>query len=89
MPRPIDVENIPFAAALKRRSIYDLKSSLDGYGREIFVESEMSPGRPKVYYRVEKHGNISRVEYRFPGWLVSSIGKSPYLPFDHRFSWEQ
>ena len=39
-----------------------LKRSLDGYGREIFVESEDANGKPMVWYKVDSNGTKFRHE---------------------------
>ena len=42
-PKPeMDVSKIPFAAAFKRRTLNDLELSVDGYGKDIWVEDAMS-----------------------------------------------
>jgi hypothetical protein len=79
-PRQMDVTKIPFAAGLRRRSIYDLTPSFDAYGREIFVESEDEhTGKPIIWYQVDKKGIIVGYERKFSTIITTRLGPAPYL----------
>jgi hypothetical protein len=61
-------------------SVYDLKRGVDGYDREIFIESEdESTGKPKVWYQFNKQGIKVRYEFKNFGFSTSYLGSSPYL----------
>lgn len=74
-------ENVPFAAGLGRRSIYDLERGFDAAGREIFVESaEMRTGNPTVWYRVEdRTGTVIRSHRTALAVSHKRIGKSGWI----------
>jgi len=70
----------PFAAALRRRSVYELKVSLDSYGREIFVEEECQvTGKPKIWYCFDRQGKLIKAERGRAGIKVTHLGPSPWL----------
>ena len=59
-----EIEN-PFGPHLERK--------LDGYGREIFVESEDSLGRPIVWFRMDSAGDKFRLERKGFGVFIDRI----------------
>lgn len=60
---PINVLAIPFAAALRRIHVTDLKHGIDSNGREIFIEKEYEyNGKPIVWYQYDSKGNLYRKE---------------------------
>lgn len=79
---------VPFAAALRRRSIYDLERDRDPNGNEIFVESrEEHSGKPKVWYRRRERGT-DFVQYKRDSIGISgkTIGPLPFLPYDREIA---
>ncbi len=76
VPREPDIEPPP-----KRPSVYDLKRGIDGYGREIFIESEdeWHDGRPELWYQQDRKGNYLRFERDLFGVNIKHIGSSPFL----------
>ena len=70
---------IPFAAGLRRRSVYDLKRVFNEYGKEMFVEKEYSDGKPQVWYEFDNKGHKHRWEHRGDGRSGKNLGPSPYL----------
>lgn len=79
---------VPFAAALRRRSIHDLDRDYDQNGEEIFVESrEEHSGKPKVWYkRHQRSGNYSRYDRDSFGVIGTAHGPSPLLPPDREIA---
>ena len=68
------------SAGPARRSIYDLKRGLDGYGGEIFIESEEHhTGRPIIWYELDENGNIVRRERKLYTISTEHLGPGPYL----------
>jgi hypothetical protein len=55
-----------------------LTPQIDGYGREILVESEDSRGRPAVWYQTDRQGMTKRYERQ--GFLVSVRQAAPMQP---------
>jgi hypothetical protein len=51
----------------------NLERKLDGYGREIFVESEDSLGRPIVWFRMDSAGDKFRLERKGFGVFIDRI----------------
>jgi hypothetical protein len=79
-PRPMDAAQIPFAAGLGRRSIYDLTSELNEYGKEIYVERhDERTGSPVIYYMIDNKGYLSRSEDRGSGRVGIMLGRAPYI----------
>ena len=80
-PKPeMDVSKIPFAAAFRRRTLNDLELSVDGYGKDIWVEErEEYTHLPKIYYRVDRFGYVVRFERKAFGIYAKRIGKEPYI----------
>jgi hypothetical protein len=71
---------IPFAAALRRRSVYELKRDFDAYGREIFIEKECEPsGKPEIWYRFDRKGKLIKTVRGRAGIMVTHLGPGPYL----------
>lgn len=71
---------VPFAAGLGRRSIYDLERRVDRYGDEIYVESTEEPtGRPVVWYTRNSKGLVTRWERDLFGSIGTAIGKSEWI----------
>ena len=59
--RRLNVRAIPFAAGLGRRTVYDLKHGIDGYGKDIYIEKECPvTGRPIIWYKFDKKGRKLR-----------------------------
>ena len=50
-----------------------LTARLDGYGREIFVESEDTNGKPMVWYQFDKKGTKSRFVRTFSGINIDRL----------------
>ena len=61
-----DADPVDAASGLCRQDACapGLVRSLDGYGREIFVENENETGKPQIWYRRDKHGKIHRSEQK-------------------------
>ncbi|HYJ90919.1 MAG TPA: AAA family ATPase [Pyrinomonadaceae bacterium] len=70
---------MPFAAGLRRRSIYDLKRTLNAYDKEIFVESELPDGKPLIWYHVDNKGYVNRWVRRGGGPEGRRLGPAPYI----------
>ena len=71
---------IPWAAGLARRTVYDLMWGEDGYGREIFIESEDEhTGKPTVWYLFDKAGHKIRHERNMFCVRTERLGASAYL----------
>jgi len=69
---PMDVSAIPFAAALKRIHVKDLKRGVDGYGREMFIEKEFEyNGKPIVWYQYDSKGKLIRKDRSTWGITIS------------------
>jgi hypothetical protein len=82
-PTDIDVTKIPFAAALGRRSVYDLPVQIDGYGRPCYVELTYDhDGRRRTWYRVNKENIISKFRLLNGTVNVTRLGPAPWLPRD-------
>jgi hypothetical protein len=79
-PRPIDRSAIPFAAALRRLTVYDLKVVYDKYGRERYVEEENAKGVPTIYYSLDGNKNLIRWTYNVFGYNGEHLGKTIYIP---------
>ncbi len=64
--RSYDVANIPFAAGLGHRSVFDLEIHFDAAGQLLYVEIEDEyTGKPLIWYSVhQKTGVITRHERR-------------------------
>jgi len=63
-----------------RQSVYDLTRSVDGYGREIFIESkDERSGKPTVWYHIDKNGINTRFERNMICVKTERLGMSPYL----------
>lgn len=78
---PFDPRRIPFAAALTRRWIRDLERDLDGYGREIFIESRQFDGKPAVWYSKRNAcGDYTRHQRDATGVKLKNIGPSGQIP---------
>ena len=76
----MDVHAIPFAAGLRRRSVYDLERSFDAYGREIFIEERTEPGgKPAIWYQIDRKGNLMKSERGRAGIIITNLGKTTYL----------
>jgi hypothetical protein len=74
------LDAIPWAAGLGRRSVYDLTPGIDGYGREIFIESEDEyTGKPTVWYKFDAKGNNVQCVRNGFCITVKRLGASPYL----------
>lgn len=72
--------SMPFAAGLRRRSIFDLERRVDRYGDEIFVESsEEHTGRPIVWYSYNSKGLVTRWQRDLFGSIGKAIGKSKWI----------
>ena len=67
------------ASPPERPSVYDLKRGVDGYGREIFIQSENSLGQPAVWHKFDEHGNNMRYVRGMFGVNVQNLGANPYL----------
>jgi energy-coupling factor transporter ATP-binding protein EcfA2 len=77
---PIDPSSIPFAAALARRSIYDLTLGHDGYGREIYIETRCEhTSKPAVWYQLDKRGLKRRFTRDSLGIRVEHLDTGPFL----------
>jgi len=68
-----------FLAALRRPSVYDLERDINGYGREIWVESRWPTGKPVIWYEFDRKGNKIRRERDALGITVKTLGPGPYL----------
>jgi KaiC/GvpD/RAD55 family RecA-like ATPase len=72
----INYSAIPFAAGLRRRNIYDLKRTVDEYGKEIFIEKEgRDENNPHIWYRIDNRGYIHRWIWR----TGRILGPAPYI----------
>ncbi|MBP9664708.1 MAG: AAA family ATPase [Pyrinomonadaceae bacterium] len=72
--------SIPFLAALRRRSVYDLELSYDGYGREIWVEKwEHHSGKPQIWYNFDNNGCKVRSVRNSIGVSRTHLTSGPYL----------
>lgn len=77
----INPKTIPFAAALGHRSILDLEREVDGYGREIFVESRNEYNRkPFIWYKQNDQRHFNRYERKLTTILCTNIGRSGFVP---------
>jgi len=77
--RGMDVGAIPFAAGMRRRSIYDLELRLNDYGKEIFVEAACEKtDKPLIWYHVDNRGMINRWVRR-GGIEGARLGPAPYI----------
>ena len=71
---------IAWVAGLARRTVYDLMWGEDGYGREIFIESEDEhTGKPTVWYLFDKAGHKIRHERNMFCVRTERLGASAYL----------
>ncbi|MFN0278534.1 MAG: AAA family ATPase [Pyrinomonadaceae bacterium] len=71
---PINISAIPFAAALRRIHVTDLKRGFDGYGREIFIEKEDEyTGKPIIWYNYDSKKRVRRFERDVAGILVKMV----------------
>ncbi len=68
-----------FLASLRRRSVYDLERDINGYGREIWVESRYNDGRPSIWYEFDSKGRKIRRERDAIGINLKTLGPGPYL----------
>ncbi|MFL6466584.1 MAG: hypothetical protein ACJ72Z_01360, partial [Pyrinomonadaceae bacterium] len=76
VPNPSE---IPFAAGLKRRSVYDFEFDFDGYGNQIFVETRREHDRkPIVWYRMDRDVT-RRFERGAFGIQVQQFAAGPFL----------
>ncbi len=75
-----DPRHIPFAASLARRWIRDLETGLDGYGREIFVESLQDDGKPLIWYTQNRRGDYTRHERTTVATNHRNLGPSGQIP---------
>ena len=77
----VDVTQIPFMAALKRRTIYDLEHRVDEYGRDVYVETACDvTGRPKISYRYDSKGNLDRWKSDMWGSIATHhLGKTIFI----------
>jgi hypothetical protein len=66
-------------ARTRRVSVFDLDERIDGYGRQIYVESIRSNGEPKVWYLL-KHDVIVKFEFRGSHINAKRLGPPPWLP---------
>ena len=65
---------------MKRPSVYDLKRSVDSYGREIWVEKEREyDGWPVIWYKVDEKGIVRQFKRHAWGVNITRIGKAPYI----------
>jgi len=78
--RGMDVSAIPFAAALRRLTVYDLKIVCDRYGRERYVEEENARGIPTIWYSLDGNKNLIRWTYNVFGYNGKHLGKTIYIP---------
>lgn len=78
----IDPTQVPFAAGLGRRSIYDLESETDEYGNRLFVESRSeNDNRRAVWYTVcKRSGHVRRHHRTMYGTQNYVISNSHWLP---------
>ena len=61
-------------ANFERRTIYDLPTGVDGYGREIFIESQDGyTGKPTVWYQFDKKGILFRSERKGAGIIRERV----------------
>jgi hypothetical protein len=78
--RPMDPTAIPFAAGLKRRSIYDLERRLNAYAKEIFVEQDCEvTGKPMIWYMINNRGSVNRYVRRGGGPEETRLGPAPFI----------
>ena len=56
-----------------------LSTCLDGYGREIFVESEDVNGKPMIWYQYDEKGNKTCHKRGLFGVKVEHLNTEPYL----------
>lgn len=68
-----------FMASRRRRSVYDLERDINGFGREIWVESRWPTGQPVIWYEFDRKGNKIRRERDAIGITVQTLGPGPYL----------
>jgi KaiC/GvpD/RAD55 family RecA-like ATPase len=78
--RGLDVTRIPFAAGLRRRSIYDLEVAINAYDREIYIEArEAITNKPKIWYEINKQGIVMKNVRKHDVIRTECLGRSPYL----------
>lgn len=82
---------MPFLAALRRRSVYDLERDVNGFGREIWVAAlalaglsqgknpAILPAQPSVWYEFNSKGIKIRRERDAIGININTLGPGPYL----------
>jgi hypothetical protein len=59
--------------------VYDLERDINGYGREIWVESRYPTGKPIIFYEFDDKGNKIRRIHSTWGHDVKNLGPGPYL----------
>ncbi|MFZ1700275.1 MAG: AAA family ATPase [Pyrinomonadaceae bacterium] len=88
-PQIFDPSRIPFAAALRRPTIFDLEHDYDHNGNQIFVESRQEhSGKPRVWYQRRSNGiDFARFVRDGFGTSGKTIGPSPFLSGGRQVSW--
>lgn len=51
----------------------NLKRALDGYGKEIFIESETERGEPKVWYKRNRQGSLHQYTRESSGIVIRKV----------------
>jgi hypothetical protein len=83
--RGMDAAAIPFAAGLRRRTIYDLEIRLNEYGKEMYVVKwSDAKNKPELWYSKDRNGNVTRWTYGTWGPQGNLIGKSDIID---RWEW--
>jgi hypothetical protein len=77
--REMDVTRIPFAAGLRRRSVYDLEAARNAYDHEIFVEEWGSSDRPNIWYEFTRQGVLTKSIRGTAGIQITNLGKTHFL----------
>jgi len=80
-PKGLNVHAIPFAAGLRRRTIYDLEPGFDANGRDIYIEKKCeNTGQPIIWYRLDqKTGRKVHYFRRDRTIFPTNLDAGPYL----------
>lgn len=75
---PSEPERPPLQGPV-RVSVYDLKYGIDGYGREIYIQSQDVNGKPMIWYRIDRNGRKTRCERKLFATTQEPAGDSEFL----------
>jgi hypothetical protein len=78
----LDVKRISFAAGLQPLTIYDLETEVNRYGVKLYIAERHSNGKPRVWFTVDKTGEVTKWVDRFVGNIGTRLGKRIYVHDD-------